>query len=323
MAAGADPEVPGGRPPVALTGRRVGFVGLGLMGVPMARRLAAAGAELALWTRSIDKAEALAADLQAAGLPAAAALPSPRHVAEAVDTVVVMVTDADAVEAVVFDPYEDQWGIVHGLAEDGLVIDMGTTAPGRSRDFAGRIRMIGGSWVDAPVSGGTLAAEAGTLTVMVGGSDADVARAEPLLRALGTRITHVGPVGAGQIAKTANQMIVGLTIGAVAEALALAKRAGVEPARVREAILGGFAHSRVLELHGERMVTGDFQARARATIQQKDMRAAGALAEQVGLALPGLAANLALWDALVDAGRGGLDHSALVLAIDPEEWDGE
>ncbi len=234
---------------------------------------------------------------------------------------VVMVTDADAVEAVVFDPFEDQWGLAHGLVEDALVIDMGTTAVDRTRDFAGRIRMIGGSWVDAPVSGGTVAAEAGTLTIMAGGSDADVARADPIFRALGKRITHVGPVGAGQIAKTANQMIVGLTIGAVAEALALAGRAGIEPARVREAIFGGFAHSRVLELHGERMVTGDFTARARATIQQKDMRAARDLAAQVELVLPGLAANLALWDALVEAGRGDLDHSALVLAIDPEGWD--
>lgn len=305
-------------PGQSLAGCRVGFVGLGLMGVPMVRRLAAAGAGLALWTRSIEKAEDLAA-----ALPGAVALPSPRHVAEAVDTVIVMVTDADAVEAVVFDPYEDQWGIAHGLAEDGLVIDMGTTAVDRTRDFAGRIRMVGGSWVDAPVSGGTVAAEAGSLTVMAGGSDVDLARAEPLLRVLGARITHVGPVGAGQIAKTANQMIVGLTIGAVAEALALAKRAGVEPARVREAIFGGFAHSRVLELHGERMVTGDFQARAKATIQRKDMAAAGDLAGQVGLTLPGLAANLALWEALIQAGRGDLDHSALVLAIDPEEWDGD
>lgn len=305
----------GGDPTGLLTGRRIGFVGLGLMGVPMVRRLAAAGAGLALWNRSIEKAEALAA-----GLPGAAAMPSPRHVAETADTVVVMVTDAEAVEAVVFDLYEDQWGIAHGLAEDALVIDMGTTAVDRTRDFAGRIRMVGGSWVDAPVSGGTTAAEAGNLTIMAGGSDPDFARAEPLFRAIGGRITHVGPVGAGQIAKTANQMIVGLTIGAVAEALALAKRAGVDPARVREAIFGGFAQSRILELHGERMVTGDFQARAKATIQRKDMRAARDLAAQVGLDLPGLAANLALWEALVEAGRGDLDHSALVLAIDPEAW---
>lgn len=311
MAAGAERDAP-----AALAGRRVGLIGLGLMGVPMARRLAGAGATLALWNRSIEKAEALAAEL-----PSTEAMPTPRHVAEVSDTVIVMVTDADAVEAVAFDPYEDEWGIAHGLAEDGLVIDMGTTAVDRTRDFAGRIRMIGGSWVDAPVSGGTTAAEAGTLTIMAGGSDADLARAEPVLRVLGARITHVGPVGAGQIAKTANQMIVGLTIGAVAEALALARRAGVEPARVREAILGGFAHSRVLELHGERMVTCDLKARAKATIQRKDMRAARDLAAQVGLELPGLAANLELWERLVEAGRGDLDHSALVLAIDPEGWD--
>jgi len=301
---------------VSLAGRRIGLVGLGLMGVPLARRLAAAGAELALWNRSIEKAEALAAELAAA-----TAMPSPRHVAEAAETVIVMVTDADAVDAVLFDPYDDHWGISHGLGEDALVVDMGTTAVDRTREFAGRQRMVGGAWVDAPVSGGTVAAEAGTLTIMAGGSDADFARAEPVFRALGRRITHVGPVGAGQIAKTANQMIVGLTIGAVAEALALVRRAGVEPGRVREAIFGGFAQSRVLELHGERMVTGDFQARAKATIQRKDMRAAAALAEQVGLALPGLATTLELWEALVEAGRGDLDHSALVLAVDPEGWE--
>ncbi|NQW11940.1 MAG: NAD(P)-dependent oxidoreductase [Alphaproteobacteria bacterium] len=299
-----------------LSGRTIGMVGLGLMGAPMARRLAGAGACLVLWNRSIDRAEALAAELPAAGV-----LPSPRHVAAAAEIVIVMVTDADAVEAVVFDPYEDSYGLSHGLGDDALIIDMGTTAVDRTRDFAGRVRMVGGSWVDAPVSGGTVAATDGTLSIMVGGSDADVARAEPILRALGRRITHVGPVGAGQIAKTANQMIVGMTIGAVSEALALARRAGADPAKVREAIRGGFAESRVLELHGERMVTGDFQARAKATIQRKDMRAAQALAASVGLDLPELATNLALWETMVEAGRGDLDHSALVLAIDPEEWD--
>ena len=151
----------------ALAGRRIGLIGLGLMGQPMARRLAGAGAELALWTRSIEKAEELAA-----ALPGASALPSPKHVAEAVDTVVVMVTDADAVEAVVFDPFEDQWGLAHGLTEDALVIDMGTTAVDRTRDFAGRIRMIGGSWVDAPVSGGTVAAEAVDMFLSIIGAEA-------------------------------------------------------------------------------------------------------------------------------------------------------
>ena len=316
MTSHADSGGPGALAAQDLSGRTVGMVGLGLMGAPMARRLAAAGACLALWNRSIERAESLAAELPAAGV-----LPSPCHVAAAAEIVIVMVTDADAVEAVVFDLYEDTYGLSHGLGEDTLIIDMGTTAVDRTRDFAGRVRMAGGSWVDAPVSGGTVAATDGTLSIMVGGNDADVARAEPVLRVLGRRITHVGPVGAGQIAKTANQMIVGMTIGAVSEALALARRAGADPTKVREAIRGGFAESRVLELHGERMVTGDFQARAKATIQRKDMRAAQDLARSVGLDLAGLTTNLAIWEAMVEAGRGDLDHSALVLAVDPEEWD--
>lgn len=306
----SEPRTPAA--PLALAGWRIGIVGLGLMGAPMARRLAAAGAELALWNRSIDKAESLVAEL-----PGATPQPSPRHVAEASDVVVVMVTDADAVREVVFDPMDDRWGVLHGLAEDGVLVDMGTTGLAATRDFAGRLRMGGGNWVDAPVSGGTTAAEDGSLTIMVGASDPDFARIDPMLRALGRRITHVGAVGAGQVAKTANQMIVGMTIGAVAEAMALARRAGVDPSVLREAIMGGFAQSRILDLHGDRMATGDFRARAKATIQRKDMRAALELAEGVGIDLPGLKTNAGLWEAMVEGGYGDLDHSALILAIDP------
>ena len=282
------------------------------MGAPMARRLAAAGARLALWNRTIQTAERLAADL-----PNAEAVPSPRHAAERSDIVIVMVTDADAVETVVFDPMDDSYGVAHGVGDGALVIDMSTTDVARTQGFADRLRARGAEWMDAPVSGGTTAAEDGTLSIMVGGSDGGFARAEPVFRALGARITHVGAVGAGQIAKTANQMIVGMTIGAVAEAFALARSAGVEPRAIREAILGGFAQSRILELHGERMVNEDFQARARSTIQLKDMRAAASLAEAVGIDLPGLSTNLGLWERLVEEGAGDLDHSALILTVDP------
>jgi 3-hydroxyisobutyrate dehydrogenase-like beta-hydroxyacid dehydrogenase len=282
------------------------------MGAPMARRLAAAGARLALWNRTIQTAERLAADL-----PNAEAVPSPRHAAERSDIVIVMVTDADAVETVIFDPMDDSYGVAHGVGDGALVIDMSTTDVARTQGFADRLRARGAEWMDAPVSGGTTAAEDGTLSIMVGGSDGGFARAEPVFRALGARITHVGAVGAGQIAKTANQMIVGMTIGAVAEAFALARSAGVEPRAIREAILGGFAQSRILELHGERMVNEDFQARARSTIQLKDMRAAASLAEAVGIDLPGLSTNLGLWERLVEEGAGDLDHSALILTVDP------
>lgn len=295
-----------------LSGFRIGLIGTGLMGAPMARRLAEAGARLTLWNRTIETAERLAVEL-----PNTEAVPSPKHVADRSEIVILMVTDADAVETVVFDPMDDSYGVVHGIADGGLIIDMSTTDVTRTRAFADRLRARGAEWVDAPVSGGTTAAADGTLSIMVGGSDGGFARAEPVFRALGARITHVGAVGAGQIAKTANQMIVGMTIGAVAEAFALARSAGVEPAAVREAILGGFAQSRILELHGERMVTEDFQARARATIQLKDMRAAASLAETTGVDLPGLATNLGLWERLVEEGAGDLDHSALILTVDP------
>lgn len=300
------------KPDVDLSRYRIGLIGTGLMGTPMARRLAAAGARLAVWNRTIETAERLAAEL-----PNTEPVPSPRHAADGSDIVVVMVTDADAVETVVFDPMDDSYGAAHGIGDGGLIIDMSTTDVTRTRGFADRLRARGAEWMDAPVSGGTTAAEDGTLSIMVGGSDGGFARAEPMFRVLGARITHVGAVGAGQIAKTANQMIVGMTIGAVAEAFALARSAGVEPGAIREAILGGFAQSRILELHGERMVNEDFQARARSTIQLKDMRAAASLAEAVGIDLPGLMTNLGLWERLIEDGAGDLDHSALILAVDP------
>lgn len=293
-----------------LAGRVIAIVGLGLMGAPMAKQLQAHGATLRVWNRSAEKAEALAGEID--GVTVCTIL---REAATGAAATIVMVTDANAVEAVVFDP---QSGIERGLAQDGLLIDMGTTSVLRTRDFADRLRASGGEWLDAPVSGGTVAAEAGTLTIMAGGSDTAFFRAKPLFEAMGGRITHVGAIGAGQIAKSANQMIVGLTIGAVAEAFALARHTGVEPAKIREALFGGFAHSRILELHGERMVDRDYAPRAKCSIQRKDVSEAVQLAESVGLELPGLRANLDLWNHMVDNGMADLDHSALLLAIDPD-----
>ena len=280
-----------------LSGRTVGLIGLGLMGRPMARNLARAGASLVVHNRSRGPMDELAKEgMTPAGDPAA--------VARAADTVILMLTDTPAVEAVAD-------ALLPALTPGHLVIDMGTTAVGATRHLAERVRAAGAEWVDAPVSGGQVAAEAATLTIMAGGNTEAFERARPLFEALGRRVTHVGDVGAGQVAKTANQVIVGLTIGAVAEALALAKAAGVDPARVREAIRGGFAESRILELHGARMVSGDFTPGARVTTQLKDLTQAEALAEQSGIDLPAVSLCRELYEVLVEKGDGGLDHAAL------------
>lgn len=284
-------------PAMNLGGRTVGFIGLGLMGRPMARNLAKAGAALVIHSRSPGPVEELAAE----GMSPAA---SPAEVAERADAIVLMLSDTVAVEAVAAS-------LMDALRPGRLVIDMGTTAVEPTRRLAEAVRAKGAEWVDAPVSGGTVAAEAGTLTIMAGGTEEAFARALPLFQAMGQRITHVGGNGAGQVAKMANQVIVALTIGAVAEALALAKAAGVEPAKVRDAIRGGFAESRILDLHGQRMVTGDFTPGGRVVTQIKDLKQAEELAEQSGIQLPALGLSLELFEMLNEQGDGGLDHAAL------------
>ena len=288
-----------------LAGRRIGFIGAGVMGRSMIGHLAAAGAELAIQSRSRVKAEALAAP----GIRVAA---TPKEAAGGADTLILMVTDTAAVEAALFG----EGGAASGLGGGALVVDMGTTAVAATRKFAARLAGQGIDFVDAPVSGGEPAAREARLTIMAGGGVGALARARPLLEVLGGRITHVGEVGAGQVAKAANQIIVALTIGAVAEALTLAKRAGVDPARVREAIRGGFAESRILELHGERMVEGGFEPGGRVKIQRKDVDQALALARSLGLELPATALSLTLWDEMIARGWGDLDHSALVKLIE-------
>ena len=289
----------------SLTGRVVGFVGLGLMGRPMGMNLRAAGAEVVIHNRSRAVVDALAAE----GLTPAS---SPREVAERAPVVIVMVSDTPAVEQVI----GGDGGIASGVAEDGLVVDMGTTAVGVTRALAARIADCGAHYVDAPVSGGEVGAKSGTLTIMAGGSKDAISRAMPLFEVMGSSVTHVGDVGAGQIAKAANQVIVGLTIGAVAEALALARRAGADPARVREALLGGFAASRILELHGQRMIDGTFTPGGKATTQRKDMQQALDLAASLGLELPATTLSRDLYDRLIAAGGGELDHSGLYTIID-------
>ncbi|MBH68858.1 MAG: 2-hydroxy-3-oxopropionate reductase [Rhodospirillaceae bacterium] len=299
----------------SLANKTVGLVGLGLMGEPMARQFQASGASLRIWNRNAKKSSALANELERV-----TACAVPRDVPNGADATVLMLTDATAVEEVVFNSTNDDnpTALVAGLEADAILIDMGTTSVLKTRQFSNRLTSVGAHWIDAPVSGGTTAAQTGSLTIMVGGSKPLFKKVLPWLKILGERITHVGDLGAGQIAKSANQMIVGLTIAAIAEAFTLARHNGVDPAKIREALMGGFAHSRILELHGERMITEDYAARAKCTIQRKDVAEALELAKSVNLYLPSLSTNLTLWDYMVDNDMGTLDHSALLLAIDPK-----
>jgi len=288
----------------SLKGQTIGLIGLGLMGQPMGRNLMNAGAALVVYNRSPEKIEAMAK----AG---AVAAESAQAVAQAADTVIIMSIDTKTVAEILFGAD----GVAGAVRKDSLIIDMGTSDAEQTRSFAQKIEAVGGRYIDAPVSGGTVGAEQATLTIMAGGDAADIERARPIFEVLGSRLTHIGPIGAGQVAKTANQMIVGLTIGAVAEALVLAKRAGADPAKVREALKGGFADSRILDLHGERMITGNYEPGGKCATQCKDMELALALADQVDLDLPSTKLNRELYVRAIDAGWGGLDHSALYKVI--------
>lgn len=285
-----------------LSGTTVGFIGLGLMGRPMSRNLAAAGATVVAWTRDPAKRAEAAED----GLSVAE---SPRAVAEATDTLILMLADTPAVEAVLAD-------LLPAVRPGHLIIDMGTTAPQATQALAAQVAERGGAWLDAPVSGGEVGAREATLTIMAGATAEGFARAEPLFKVLGRNISRVGGIGAGQVAKAANQIIVGVTIAAVAEALALARRAGVDPLALRESLLGGFAASRVLDLHGRRMATGDLEPGARATTQRKDLAQALALAEDLDLDMPVTRLTRDLYDRLIAQGHGGLDHAALIKLLE-------
>ncbi len=288
----------------ALDGRTIGFIGLGLMGRPMTENLLAAGASVVGYNRS----QAVIEELSASGLRPAR---SPSEVAEAADAVILMLPDTDTVQQILLG----EQGVVGGLQAHALVIDMGTTAVMATRRFASAVVDAGGHYVDAPVSGGAVGARDAALSIMVGGSSEAFDRAQPIFKVLGRNISHVGDVSAGQVAKTVNQVIVGLTIGAVSEALVLAETAGVDPAKVRDALIGGFATSRILELHGKRMIDDNFEPGGRAKTQRKDMFEATEFASTLGIELPALNLNLELYDKLLDRGWGDLDHSALYKLI--------
>jgi 2-hydroxy-3-oxopropionate reductase len=283
---------------------KVGFIGLGIMGAPMARNLLKGGHELFAHTRSQVPIE-LTAD-------GARACEHAQAVAEAADIVIMMLPDTPDVEKVLFG----ERGVAAGLAPGKLVIDMSSISPLATREFARRIEALGCDYLDAPVSGGEVGAKAATLTIMVGGTQQAFARAKPLFDLMGRNVTLVGGNGDGQTAKVANQIIVALTIEAVAEALTFAAKAGADPAKVREALMGGFASSRVLEVHGERMIKRTFEPGFRIELHQKDLNLALDSARSLALALPNTAGTQQLFSACAAQGGGGWDHSAIVRALE-------
>lgn len=284
----------------SLAGTKIGFVGLGNMGKPMAKHLHEAGANVMVWNRSIEPVEwAVAEGMQRANNLSELA----SWVSDGIACI--NLTNTDVVREVVFG----EQGMIQHWNPEALLIDFGTTSVEATQAFGKRI-----SWVDAPVSGGQVGAEAGTLSIMAGGSESNFARALPILNTVGKRVTHMGPTGSGQVTKLANQLIVAQTIDAVAQALRLAELAGVESGKVREALLGGFAESRILQLHGERMAKRDFRAGGRAELQLKDVRLICEMASAVGFQSPTLENCLSQWEKLVETrGLGDVDHSGLFL----------
>jgi 2-hydroxy-3-oxopropionate reductase len=278
----------------------VGFIGLGIMGKPMARNLLRASYPMVVLNRSRGPVDDLVAEGARAGS-------SPREVAAASDVVITMLPDSPDVEAVVLG--DD--GVATGIRAGALYIDMSTIAPATARTIAGRLHERGVDVLDAPVSGGEKGAIDATLSIMIGGTDAAFARAEPILRALGKNIVHVGPDGAGQVTKACNQIVVGVTIEAVAEALALAAASGVDVAAVRTALMGGFAQSKILEVHGQRMIDQAFTPGFKARLHRKDLQIAVSAGEEVDLDLAGAALVRERFDTLIARGDGDRDHSAL------------
>lgn len=280
---------------------RIGFIGLGLMGKPMTRNLLKAGHSLVVFNRSRPAMEELAAE-------GAILAESPQSVASQSDVVITCVSDSPDVEAVVLG----RDGLIEGVQAGMLYIDMSTIAPATARKLYTALQKKGVDALDAPVSGGDIGAQQGTLSIMVGGDAVAFERALPILQVLGKNIVHVGDAGAGQVTKACNQIVVALTVQAIAEALTLAKKSGVDAAKVREALLGGFAQSRVLEVHGKRMLEGDFQPGFKLSLFRKDMNIVTQTARELGLPLFGAAQVPSLMDALLAQDKGELDYCALV-----------
>jgi len=284
---------------------RIGFLGLGIMGIPMAGHLLDAGYAVATATHRSPPAQALLTK----GL---SVLGSAKEVAANADIIVTMLPDTPQVDEVLFGKN----GVSSGLTRGKLVIDMSSISPLATRDFATRINALGCDYLDAPVSGGEVGAKAASLTIMVGGPESAFGRAKPVFEKLGKNITLIGGNGAGQTTKVANQIVVALTIEAVAEALVFASKAGVDPAKVRQALMGGLASSRILEVHGERMIKRTFDPGFRIALHQKDLNLALDGAKAMGMSLPNTASTQQLFSACVANGGAAWDHSGLVKALE-------
>jgi len=286
---------------------KIGFIGLGIMGRPMALNLIEAGYDLVVHAR---RAESMA-PLAEAG---AETCPTPAEVARRASIVFTMVADTPDVEQVIIGDGNAGTAIIDGVQPGAVVVDMSTISASATRFMNERLRAVGAELLDAPVSGGDVGAIAGTLSIMVGGSDAAFARVLPLFEAMGKNIVHVGDSGAGQVCKACNQVVISQTIAGVGEAMLLARASGVDGAKVREALLGGFANSRVLELHGQRMLDERYEPGFKCALFQKDMRLVLEAAHELGLALPGAAQAAQLINALVGQGDGELDSAAIYRA---------
>lgn len=284
---------------------RIAFVGLGIMGEPMARNLLAAGFAVTAHNRSQPAMDRL----REAGAATAA---SPAEAARDADVTLLMLPDAPDVRAVVLG----ENGVATTARPGSLVIDMSTISAGVTRELAAHLDQRGVRMLDAPVSGGQQGAVDAALTIMVGGAEDDFQRAQPVFSALGTTVTHIGGTGAGQLAKTANQIVVAGTIQAVAEALTLVQRSGADAARVREALLGGLAGSRILQVHGQRMLDGAFEPGFKARLHHKDLRIALEAGAEAGVPLATTALVHQLLGSLIASGQGDADHSALATVVD-------
>ncbi len=290
---------------------RVGFVGLGGMGGPMASNLMEAGYEMVLLNRTREKAERLAAG------GGGEVVDTPREVAERCDVVITMLPGPPEVETVV----SGEGGLFEAMRRDLLIVDMSTSSPTLARDLTRRARGAGGSMLDAPVSGGDVGAQEGTLSIMVGGEEADFERAKPLFEAMGKTVTHVGPAGAGQVVKACNQIVVALVIEAVGEALALGSGGGVAPEKILAVLGGGLAGNKVMEVKREKLLSGDFEPGGKIEHHHKDLGIALATGREHGVSLPVTAIVDQMFGVLVAQGRGGWDHSALVTLV--EDWSGQ